>query len=254
VDNPACRIAYLNLSDEGDLHKAEILSPNFINLSDEGDNSMGTEINSISNSNTEDNGMDINKENKEDKEEQKIADSSENKLDDINNSNERRLSNKITEDLDVVKTENLSDENKSMENVTENKTDNPIVDTKYQELESKVGELEKKLQEFSSKTLESYKPANVDSDNGNREPVINDSSKNVEITSSNKDVVNAIKEMNDNVTKVMTETIKANISNAIPNPQTVAKTNPNVDIQSRDDDVVTKLVKQFEEMHNIQNE
>lgn len=55
--------------------------------------------------------------------------------------------------------------------------------------------------------------------------------------------------------KVITENTRINTEvQKVANPQSVARTSPNMDISSRDDDVVTKLVKQYEAMHNIDNE
>jgi hypothetical protein len=231
VDNPACKVAYLNLSDEGDVHTAEIMSPNFINLSE--DSELGADITIESNSNTEGN-------------EEIISD-------DINNSNERRLNNAKTEELEVVNTTNLSDKNESMEEKTDLKepaktSESNANNEKFNVLEGKIKELESMLLEANKSNLAKQEPkietTKVD------EP--KDNSKPVELTkSSNDDIVGAIKEMNENMTKVMTETIKA--SN-IQNPQTVARTNPNETNSSRDDDVVTNLVKQWEIMHDIQNE
>lgn len=288
VDNPACRVAYLNLSHEGDVHTVEIMSPSFINLSDEesdknnskdisGDinssNSRGSEVDELSNSRTSSNmdNTDISN---------LSSSSSDNQREDAKDdtlSSERRLSKAKTEENNVM-TENLSDLNNKMENEKQNKQDvtdkvndsdknNSIVDTKYQELESKISELQKQIENIAKPQDTTVTTANTVTNNGdtnnsvsNREPNLNPDLKPnlspdlkpVEITASNslnKEVIDAIKEMNDNMVKVMKP-----IDNPVPNPQTVARTNPNFNVSSSDDEVITKLVKQYEALHNIQNE
>jgi len=231
VDNPACKLAYLNLSDDGDVHTAEIMSPNFINLSEEKP-SDDSNISSSSEQNTEDNNKDSS----------------------LHSTERRFLNNAKTEKLDVVNTENLSDKNNNnMEN--DNKQDSNV-DTKYQELKSELeskfearyAELEKKFQENSEKIIESHTNKETKDVSPAVEPIANRA---VEITQPNfnREVVDAISKMSEKMEKVMTESSK------IANPQSVARTNPlQVDYSSRDDEVVTKLVKQYEAMHNIQNE
>ncbi len=241
VDNPACKLAYLNLSDEGGIHTAEIMSPQYINLSEY-------------------------QEEKEEEEENKIIEnsydsSSENKLDDNDNYIiERRLSDAKTEEIEVVNTENLSDKKENMEDNQTKEDSNEqksaqVVDDKFNELEKKIAELEKKLQEDKEKTIVSQ-PHNETVVKPTEEPKTSNS---IEITSSsqnsNKEVIDALNEMKENMNKVITENTRINTEvQKVANPQSVARTSPNMDISSRDDDVVTKLVKQYEAMHNIDNE
>ena len=196
VDNPACKLAYLNLSDEGDIHTAEIMSPNYINLSEQDDSDLPKAERGSGNAKT------------------------------VNMSDEKinELEAKIVALEEMIKAAAVKQE-PTPEPVKEIVKEQVTAPVAPEPLKEPVAVQQPKTETIVEPTTTANKP--------------------VEITApitDNSEVVNAIKEMSDTVSKAMTEATK------VANPQSVAPTSPN-QISSRDDDITNKLIMQYDALH-----
>lgn len=221
VNDPACKNAFLNLSEEEESKGMELSEPRFLNMSKEEEKKEKEEL----------------KEDKESKEE-KNDNTAERRLNGENMDKDMEDKIKAFDDK-VSKVESALDE--ISKKLSEKKEEEKPKEEKKVE-EPKSDEPKETVDEPKISEVKESKPEKVEE----KKPVVMDApAKEEESKKDNSEVVNAINKMGDK----FTEEVKK-----VANPQSVAPTNPNAAQSNMDDEKVTdQLVEQYSKLHPENN-